>query len=109
MQWPQFVLFVQDFELIPTLASWQQLARWFCFVGTCVVPEEWHRPESHGVTLQQFERLLGWCALEQPDFAVSADEPPGSPTRAPAYIKAKALFSHLFRSKGAQRCDLGSQ
>ena len=103
LQWPQFALFAADFELAPAFASWAQLARWFCHVGTCVADEAWHAPESHGATLAQFTLLLGWAALEQPDRPAASDEPPGSP----AYAKAKSLFAHMFRSKGAVHCGLG--
>ena len=51
LQWPQLVAFAQDFELCPMLIGWSQLARQFCFVGTCAVPQQWQRPEVHGLTL----------------------------------------------------------
>ena len=51
LQWPQLVAFAQDFELCPALVGWPQLARQFCFVGTCAVPHQWQRPEVHGLTL----------------------------------------------------------
>jgi len=44
LQWPQLVAFAQDFELCPMLIGWSQLARQFCFVGTCAVPQQWQRP-----------------------------------------------------------------
>ena len=50
LQWPQLVAFAQDFELCPALVGWPQLARQFCFVGTCAVPHQWQRPEVHGLT-----------------------------------------------------------
>ena len=50
LQWPQLVAFAQDFELCPALVGWPQLARQFCFVGTCAVPQQWQRPEVHGLT-----------------------------------------------------------
>ena len=59
LQWPQLLSFVQDFELCPSLISRAQLARQFCFVGTCAAPEQWQRPEAHGLTAAQFAALLG--------------------------------------------------
>ena len=50
LQWPQLVAFAQDFELCPALLGWSQLARQFCFVGTCAVPQQWQRPEVHSLT-----------------------------------------------------------
>jgi len=105
MQWPQLVAFAQDFELCPTLVPWQQLARQFCFVGTCAVPEQWHRPETHGLTAAQFAALLGWCALEAP-MPSTLHAPPsargdGASPHAGAALKLKALFAHLQLSRGA--------
>ena len=108
MQWPQLVAFAQDFELCPALVPWQQLARQFCFVGTCAVPEQWQRPEAHGLTAAQFAALLGWCALEAPmPNTLRAPEPPpcargdGASPHAGAALKLKALFAHLQLSRGA--------
>ena len=54
LQWPQLVAFAQDFELCPALLGWSQLARQFCFVGTCAVPQQWQRPEVHGLRRHVF-------------------------------------------------------
>ena len=94
--------------MCPALISWQQLARQFCFVGTCAVPQQWQRPEAHGLTAAQFAALLGWCALEAPTppsmqrAPASTDAREASP-HAAAAMKLKALFAHLQLSRGAQQ------
>ena len=102
------VSFAQDFELCPALVPWQQLARQFCFVGTCAIAEQWQRPEAHGLTAAQFAALLGWCALEAPTPAGMRPpaETPGRQDASPhaaVALKLKGLFAHLQLSRGAQQ------